>query len=379
MMPSPEERRSRCPRPFHLRPSVFLSLEQAQTESRLVAYAAAWASTPGWAEQVRRASGCVLELGPRSARVVSGRLHPPSNGISVLVGIRGHDDPWLWVVDGRWVQLAVHRLLNRTPSPLDLVRPLSESELGAAEFIVLSILAAVEDQPMELLDLARTPGEFLNFWKEPRLAVRLSGRLSVPPVTDAEQPASPPVPGVVHVCLPLTLPPPPGRPQVKRDGSLLRRLRAHLRTLLGRTVLQLEQLDRLQPGDVLFPTERHADVSVHVGHSSRPAFSGRRLGGPALQLENAMPTSEPQPSETTEVIDVLSEIPVDVSLELGRKRLSVSDLLALEPGQVVSFERPLDGPVDLRVGDHRLGRGHLVDIEGRLGVRVEVIYDGGLG
>jgi flagellar motor switch protein FliN/FliY len=69
-------------------------------------------------------------------------------------------------------------------------------------------------------------------------------------------------------------------------------------------------------------------------------------------------------------------VPVEVRVELGRKLISVGELLTAAPGHVVMFDRLVDSGVDVYAADRLLGGGHVVVIDEEFGVRVTELYDG---
>ncbi|MCP4503827.1 MAG: YscQ/HrcQ family type III secretion apparatus protein [Deltaproteobacteria bacterium] len=71
-----------------------------------------------------------------------------------------------------------------------------------------------------------------------------------------------------------------------------------------------------------------------------------------------------------EAANMLSDIAVDVVLELGRVNVSAADVMGLRPGQVIELTKSPSDPVDLVVDGKRIGQGELVEIEGELGVRI---------
>lgn len=83
-------------------------------------------------------------------------------------------------------------------------------------------------------------------------------------------------------------------------------------------------------------------------------------------LGGAAPTSSgPAPT-----LDILMDVPLQVSVELGRTRLSVKDVLALQHGSVIELERMAGEPVDVLVNDRLIARGEVVVIEDRFGIRI---------
>lgn len=64
------------------------------------------------------------------------------------------------------------------------------------------------------------------------------------------------------------------------------------------------------------------------------------------------------------------DVPVDLVFELLRLRMPLKQLQSLEAGYVLELDRPLSEAVDIRVHGKRIGRGELVVVQDRLGVRI---------
>jgi flagellar motor switch protein FliN len=61
---------------------------------------------------------------------------------------------------------------------------------------------------------------------------------------------------------------------------------------------------------------------------------------------------------------------VEVEFLVGSLEISIRELASLQSGQVLELERDLAEPLDLVVDGRRVARGELVNVEGRLGVRI---------
>jgi flagellar motor switch protein FliN/FliY len=68
-------------------------------------------------------------------------------------------------------------------------------------------------------------------------------------------------------------------------------------------------------------------------------------------------------------LDRFQEIPVHLSVELGRTSLRVRDLLALAPGTVIELERLAGEPVDVLINDRLVAQGEVVTVNAKRGVR----------
>jgi len=66
----------------------------------------------------------------------------------------------------------------------------------------------------------------------------------------------------------------------------------------------------------------------------------------------------------------LSAVPVDLSVEIGRTRLTVGETLELREGSVVTLDRMAGEPVDLLVNGTRIARGEVVVIDEQFGLRL---------
>lgn len=67
-------------------------------------------------------------------------------------------------------------------------------------------------------------------------------------------------------------------------------------------------------------------------------------------------------------------VPVTVTVSLGKIRLSVSEILGLQPDSVVPLLSKIEDPVDLTIDDKIIARGELVETEeGGIGVKITEI------
>ena len=68
--------------------------------------------------------------------------------------------------------------------------------------------------------------------------------------------------------------------------------------------------------------------------------------------------------------DVLQNIPVTISVEVGRTTLKIRDLMRLTQGSVVELDRIAGEPLDLLVNDTLVAQGEIVLVNERYGVRL---------
>ena len=72
-------------------------------------------------------------------------------------------------------------------------------------------------------------------------------------------------------------------------------------------------------------------------------------------------------------IDMLRDVEMEVTCELGRTRLTVRRLLSLAPGDVVELDRLAGAPADLLVNGTLLARGEVVVVDESFGLRITEI------
>ena len=73
-------------------------------------------------------------------------------------------------------------------------------------------------------------------------------------------------------------------------------------------------------------------------------------------------------------LEVVFDVPVQVSAVLGRARMEVGDLLKLGPGTVLELDRKVGEAIDIYVNNRLVARGEVVLVEDKLGVTMtEVI------
>jgi flagellar motor switch protein FliN len=71
----------------------------------------------------------------------------------------------------------------------------------------------------------------------------------------------------------------------------------------------------------------------------------------------------------------LSEIPMELAVELGRAETTVGETLDLHVGSLIELEREAGAPVDLLVNGTPIARGEVVVVDERYGLRITEILD----
>lgn len=69
-------------------------------------------------------------------------------------------------------------------------------------------------------------------------------------------------------------------------------------------------------------------------------------------------------------IDLLMDVSLRVTVELGRTRMQLARIIELKHGSVVELDRLAGDPVDVFVNDHMVARGEVVVVDDKFGVRI---------
>ena len=152
----------------------------------------------------------------------------------------------------------------------------------------------------------------------------------------------------------------------------------------------------------LFHDGRHAGTVALVARSSgtddEPAgtSAGRAVGTPgdtsaeqgvaaamgaattlsAPLLDDLDPNAGAEPSRAA-ALRALADVEMLVTVELGRTRMNVADLLELGPGSVIELDRTAGSPIDLLVNGTLIARGEVVVIDEEYGIRLTEIVGSG--
>ena len=111
------------------------------------------------------------------------------------------------------------------------------------------------------------------------------------------------------------------------------------------------------------------------------------LESPEAASEEALAEEEPAKAEGGEVgvgfppktgvgdkererLELLMDIKLDVSIELGRTRMLLRDILELGPGSVIELDKMAGETVDLLINNKKLAEGEVVVVDENFGVRI---------
>jgi flagellar motor switch protein FliN/FliY len=103
-------------------------------------------------------------------------------------------------------------------------------------------------------------------------------------------------------------------------------------------------------------------------------LGGGQSGG-TYQFPSQGGTSYQNGQDETHGLDLLMDIPLEISVELGRVKMLVRDVVELSTGSIVEIDKAAGEPVDVMVNGRLVARGEVVVIEDNFGVRVTEILN----
>ena len=80
-------------------------------------------------------------------------------------------------------------------------------------------------------------------------------------------------------------------------------------------------------------------------------------------------------SSPTQNLDLLMDVALEITVELGRKEMTFGEILQLSKGSLIELTKIADGPVDIYVNRSKIAEGEVVVIDEHFGVRITRILN----
>ncbi|WP_375750883.1 flagellar motor switch protein FliN [Vibrio sp. HN007] len=104
--------------------------------------------------------------------------------------------------------------------------------------------------------------------------------------------------------------------------------------------------------------------------SEDPAAQGGSDDIEAAPLEELSDTSAPITDDERRKLDTIMDIPVTISMEVGRSQISIRNLLQLNQGSVVELDRVAGESLDVMVNGTLIAHGEVVVVNDKFGIRL---------
>lgn len=88
------------------------------------------------------------------------------------------------------------------------------------------------------------------------------------------------------------------------------------------------------------------------------------------KIEGGLKDMNTEAQDSTHSLDFILDIPLKVTVELGRTKMSVRDILQLAQGSVVELAKFAGEPLEVLVNDRLVARGEVVTVNEKFGIRL---------
>ncbi len=123
--------------------------------------------------------------------------------------------------------------------------------------------------------------------------------------------------------------------------------------------------ENVNPDDVM---DDWAAAMAEAGEAG-DAAAAANAAGMAAPMESLVDESGGPASEDVNM-DVILDIPVTISMEIGRTKINIRNLLQLNQGSVVELDRLAGEPLDVLVNGTLIAHGEVVVVNEKYGIRL---------
>lgn len=145
----------------------------------------------------------------------------------------------------------------------------------------------------------------------------------------------------------------------------------------GEPDLSQEDIDRLLKGTDGLNDDKGKDASqdklaeewARALEAGEDIQEGKPLGR-AAEKANFEELQQSRPSGGSADLDFILDIPLEVTVEMGRTKMLINDLLQLGQGSVIELNRLAGEPLDILVNNKLVARGEVVVVGEKFGIRL---------
>lgn len=146
---------------------------------------------------------------------------------------------------------------------------------------------------------------------------------------------------------------------------------------ISRVVFSMQEINQLQPSDLILLEDTHFEAEgllrlcLDSGYYCEATLNQMKPSTLTINTE-WMPMTD---NEQKQSIEHISQIPVQLSFDVGEKTLSFNEVRQLRPGYVLELGKSLPEIIQIRSQHRLIGTGELVEINGRVGVRILNLFN----
>ncbi len=121
------------------------------------------------------------------------------------------------------------------------------------------------------------------------------------------------------------------------------------------------------------PVQQQATYEPQYGQATPQQQMQPRVQQPQVQVQQAQFANFESPSlkqAESNNLNMLLDIPLQVTVELGRTKRSVKEILEMSSGSIIELDKLAGEPVDILVNNRHIAKGEVVVIDENFGVRI---------
>ncbi len=144
---------------------------------------------------------------------------------------------------------------------------------------------------------------------------------------------------------------------------------------VGAQTLTYKEWTSLQLNDVIFMDEACSPEkgSLFLSSGKEPIFLAAIEGNEATLTKKL---SQPSPMSSSEKSVSIEDLPVHLQFSLGEQAIPIKELQALKTGYTFQLDKAPHGPVSILANYKKIGEGELIEVGGKLGVRLLALGEG---
>lgn len=160
----------------------------------------------------------------------------------------------------------------------------------------------------------------------------------------------------------------------KEDGPGLEEETQGETTQASNEAGEAEDIKKAEGGEGLDDVIKDGEESLDADQDSlaqeREEVIKEEQPGQEPPLEELKKEEKAPTQKTARDLDFILDIPLDVTVEIGRTRMIVNDLLQMGQGSIIELDRLVGESVDVFVNSKLIARGEVVVVSDRFGIRV---------
>ncbi|MBN1267483.1 MAG: flagellar motor switch protein FliN [Anaerolineales bacterium] len=132
----------------------------------------------------------------------------------------------------------------------------------------------------------------------------------------------------------------------------------------------LGDLSVLQEQDINVAGETGSQSAAELTPAAAPPASQDAPGNIMAADFQSLSPADSNGNSGRSSIDMLMDVPLKVTVELGRTRMIVREVLDLQSGSVVELDRMAGEVVDILINERLIAKGEVVVVDDKFGVRI---------